>query len=122
MSNYDNLLDEKNGVEEIFLEKKVFNMKATIQTSDAPVLPAIDKRAESKIVFYEKITGNLSPEDYRYAKSLLINKGCYNCQNGSCRVEADGKVGVDGNGLPMGNSCIGWENPELIGRIRVLKK
>lgn len=45
-----------------------------------------------------------------------------NCTNGNCQIEYNEKTGFDKFGNPQGSKCIGWFNPELIGRSKVLAK
>lgn len=71
--------------------------------------------------FYESITDALDPIECQYIKDCLIGKCCDNCTNGSCNVETREKIGVDEQGRPVGENCIGWSNPDLIGRSKVLK-
>ncbi len=55
-------------------------------------------------------------------KQQIDNKGCFNCTNPSCRVPSIEKVGLDKDGNIQGNSCLGWNNDELIIKQKVLKK
>ena len=56
----------------------------------------------------------LSIEEREYIKTLIENKNCTNCSNGTCRVENYDKSYSD--------ACIAWDNKELIGRSRILAK
>lgn len=63
--------------------------------------------------YYIDITNNLSIEEKDRLRKLIENKSCTNCSNMSCRVNTD-IYGLD--------ACIAWNNEELIGKAKVLKK
>lgn len=69
---------------------------------------------------YISIESSLSFEERQEVKESISNKNCLNCCNGSCRVETFEKYGIDEFGNVEGSLCIGWDNPELIGRQKVL--
>lgn len=72
--------------------------------------------------FYGIIANNLNGEEYRHIKEQLIGKSCLNCSNGSCRVPTYEKIGLNEFGNPQGQDCIGWCNPELVGKAKILQK
>lgn len=47
----------------------------------------------------------ISNRDYRIAKEKLVGKSCYNCMNGTCRVQSMNHESM--------SSCLGWENRDL---------
>ena len=61
----------------------------------------------------------ISPEERIYIMSS-ITKSCSTCSNGSCRIESYEKSGLDEQGKPQGNNCLGWENDTIIGEYKVL--
>ena len=71
----------------------------------------IDDIIEKPDVFYRMVGEQLTPEERQYIKSLL-QKSCYTCSNGCCRVEQLDKPIYD---------CIGWENNRIVGQYKVLK-
>jgi len=73
---------------------------------------------------YKLITATLTSQERFEVKKMIEDKGCFNCTNGSCRVSSNEKIGFDKLGNKQGNSCIGWENPAVIGRqlVYLLKK
>ncbi len=81
-----------------------------------------EKICERPSEFYIKLAYALSVEEREYLKQLIETRNCNNCTNGSCRVENYEKVGLDESGKPQGSNCLGWNNPELVGRQRVLTK
>ncbi len=71
--------------------------------------------------YFLEIEKLLTPEERISIRQKLKNKSCTTCTNGSCRIETYEKVGADEFGNPQGYECIGWNNPEYIGRSKVLK-
>lgn len=71
----------------------------------------IDSIIEKPDFFYKMVGEQLKPEEREYIKSLL-EKNCYTCANGCCRIEQVDK--------PVYN-CIGWENDRIVGEYKVLK-
>ena len=61
----------------------------------------INKILENSYEFYEKVYDELTPEEKVFITSILENKNCLNCTNGSCRVPYQEKVGNDEFGEPM---------------------
>lgn len=72
----------------------------------------IDKILNNPRDFYIKISQEISIEEREYIKTLIENKSCINCSNGTCRVEANEKTYND--------ICVAWDNKELIGRQKIL--
>lgn len=54
----------------------------------------------------------ISANDYRIAKKKLVGKSCYNCMNGTCRVQS-----MDQESM---NNCLGWENRDLLMKAVIL--
>jgi len=107
------------------LEKEIQNRTITMQVSptyNSSLEELIEKMIENPQEFYIKIAKSLSKEEREYLKKLINNKSCMNCTNKNCRVEYSERIGLDDQGKPQGNSCLGWNNPELIGRKRILTK
>lgn len=71
--------------------------------------------------FYTKIGEALTPEERMFILKNLENRSCLSCTNGSCTIESSDKVGNDSLGRPAGFQCLGWMNPEIIGRSKVLQ-
>lgn len=103
------------------IEQETYDMKVT-KTRDYNLEDIIEKIIEKPSEFYTKLAYALSVEEREYLKKLIKNRSCNNCINGSCRVEHYEKVGLDDTGKLQGNSCLGWTNPELVGRQLILKK
>lgn len=71
--------------------------------------------------FYKKISEALTPDERMFIINHLEGRSCFNCTNPECRVEFHEKIGIDENGNPQGNKCIGWKDDILIGKAKVLK-
>ena len=67
---------------------------------------------EDKDKFFKIIGDTLTPKEREYVKTFIKKKSCYNCVNGTCRIEWYEK--------PVDN-CIGWENNRIVGEYRILK-
>lgn len=91
-------------------------------TSDQDLSYLIEQIIENPSEFYIKLANVLTVEEREYLKQLIENRSCSNCTNGSCRVEQSEKVGLDEEGKPQGSNCLSWNNSELIGRQRILRK
>lgn len=63
--------------------------------------------------YYIDIANNLSIEEKERLRKLIENKSCTNCSNMPCKVNTD-IYGLD--------ACIAWNNEELIGQAKVLKR
>ncbi len=113
-------LDRYKKIEET-IEQKTCDMKI-IKTYSFPLEHLIEQIIESPSEFYVKLASELSSEEREYLKQLIENRCCRNCTNGSCKIEQCEKVGLDEFGQPQGSSCLGWNNPELIGKQLILKK
>lgn len=48
----------------------------------------------------------ISTDDYRLVKRKLVGKSCYNCMNGTCKVQT-----VDYESMC---NCLGWKNRDLL--------
>ena len=72
----------------------------------------IDRVLDNPRNFYIKLANVLTPQEREYLTQMILDKSCYNCSNGSCRVESDEKTKEE--------SCIAWENYEMIGRQLIL--
>ena len=70
---------------------------------------------------YFKIATLLTPEERDFIRQRLENKSCTNCTNASCKVPNAEKIGIDEFGQSQGHNCLSWNNPEYIGKSRVLK-
>lgn len=71
--------------------------------------------------FYYKVEEKLSSEERNYIRQNLENKSCTTCTNSRCTVSNFDKTGLDEYGKLPGANCLGWNNPELIGKSKVLK-
>ena len=103
------------------IEKETTDVKIT-KTHSSILEDTIKKVLESPSEFYIKLANALPAEEREYLRQLIEYRCCGNCTNSSCRVEHCEKVGLDELGKPQGSSCLGWNNPELIGRQLILKK
>lgn len=70
--------------------------------------------------FYKRIGERITSEEREYIQRKL-NQSCSNCTNDNCRASNYEKIGLDEDGKPMGNSCIGWINDVMVGKYKVLK-
>lgn len=70
---------------------------------------------------YIKIATLLTPEERDFIRQMLENKSCMNCTNASCKVANSEKIGMDEQGHAEVHNYLSWNNPEYIGRSRVLK-
>ncbi len=66
----------------------------------------INKILKDQKVFYENVAHELSQEEYEYIKRKIEKKDCTNCSN-NCEDNLE--------------KCSRWDNPELIGRTKVLR-
>jgi len=96
------------------------NIKSAVAELNQDLDEILDKFCNSN-KSYEKVWEVLSQEERLFIIKNLENKSCMNCTNGICRVEYTEKIGFDEFGKPQGSECIGWTNPELIGKSKVLK-
>ena len=108
----DNQLEKQYNIEQQAIANNI-----KISKLDDLIGEIIDMPSE----FYYKIEELLSPEERMFIISHLSNKSCMNCTNESCSIEISEKIGFDEFGKPQGSKCLGWYNPELIGRSKVLK-
>lgn len=99
------------------IEEQAIANNIKIAELDDLIGKIMDKPAE----FYYKVEKLLSPEERMFIISHLSNKSCMNCTNGNCNIESSEKIGLDEFGKPQGSECLGWNNPELVGRSKVLK-
>lgn len=113
-------LDKYKKIEET-MEQETRDMKIT-KTYSFPLERLIEQIIENPNEFYVELANRLSPEEREYLKQLIENRCCRNCINSSCKIEQCEKVGLDEFGKPQGSSCLGWNNPELIGKQFILKK
>ena len=113
-------LDRYKKIEET-IEQKTCDMKIT-KTYNFALEHLIEQIVKNSDEFYANLASMLSPEEREYLKQLIENRSCQNCTNGNCRVEQCEKVGVDEFGKPQGSSCLGWNNPILIGKQLIMKK
>lgn len=62
----------------------------------------------------------LNHEEREIIKKNISDKGCFNCTNASCKVKMDNDEFND----RYNKTCIGWENPTIIGKqlVYILKK
>ena len=81
----------------------------------------IEKIVDKPTRFYERICEELTVQERMFILKKLENKSCLTCTSGTCRIESSEKVGYDVFGKPEGSQCLGWYNPELIGKSKVLK-
>ena len=109
---YDNQLKEQNNIENLAIANDI-----KIQKLD----DLINKIISSPSSFYTQIEELLSPEERMFITKNLINKSCLNCTNGCCNIETYEKIGLNKYGKPEGSECLGWYNPELIGKSKILK-
>ena len=103
------------------IEKETTDMLIT-RNPESELSDIIEQIIENPREFYIKLESVLTVEEREYLKQLIENRSCLNCTNGSCRVEQCEKVGLDDEGKPQGSNCLSWNNPELIGRQRILRK
>ena len=82
----------------------------------------IDIVLDRPFEFYEKICDAMSPEERIVLTKQLINRSCMSCTNGSCRVPYNEKIGIEEDGSAPGESCLGWSNPIIVGKSKVLSK
>lgn len=113
-------LDRYKKIEKM-IEQKTCDMKIT-KIYNSSLEDIIQKVVENSSEFYIKLANVLSIEEREYLKQSIENRCCSNCTNGSCRIEHGEKVGLDELGSPQGSNCLGWNNPELVGRQLILKK
>lgn len=106
---------------ENYVKKETINMEVT-KAYSSTLEDVIEKIVESPSEFYMKVAYALSVEEREHLKELIETRSCNSCTNGSCRVENSEKVGLDESGKPQGSNCLSWNNPELVGRQRVLTK
>ena len=84
--------------------------------------PIIEQTMKEPLKFYDEICYTIPLKERLLILKHLENKSCETCTNGSCNIETCEKVGIDEYGYPMGHDCIGWFNPNIIGKSRVLAK
>ncbi len=92
-------------------QRKLSKEKLNFAPSDLGEI--IEKIVNNPSQFYQKIAGELSNEEFLFISSLINEKSCSNCNNLSCRIPSDDK--------PIDN-CVEWSNPELIGKMKLLRK
>lgn len=68
----------------------------------------LNKILDNPTIFYKKIAQELSLEEYEFLKRKIENKSCLNCSN-YCNEKNK-------------NICFDWDNPTLVGKIKILKK
>ncbi len=115
---HQKILDKYEKIENM-LEELNSDVEITITST---LEDLIDKVLQNPKEFYIKLADSLSVNEREYLKTLIKNKYCGNCLNGSCRVQNNEKIGLDEFGNIQGSECYGWNNYELIGRERVLSK
>lgn len=71
------------------------------------------KILENNNQIYREIANQLTDEEYQNIKTNIEEKTCRTCMNGTCRVPNEEKS--------TSENCIGWENPEIIGKIKLLQ-
>lgn len=74
---------------------------------------AIKKIIDNPRNFYIKIANSLTIEEREYLKETIENKSCFNCSNGTCKVETFDKTSNE--------VCVAWDNKELIGKQKIKK-
>lgn len=82
----------------------------------------IEKVTKNSSEFYTKLASALSVEEQQFLQNLVENRNCSNCLNDHCKLESFEKIGLDELKNPQGSDCLGWSNPELVGRQLILKK
>lgn len=100
------------------------------QTSDVTISPSYSTILEDvlkKILdkpedFYTKLSQTLPAREREFLKKAIENKACKTCTSVTCSIERCEKDGLDETGKPQGNSCINWNNEELIGRQFILEQ
>lgn len=92
-------------------------MKFNNQKSLSDIL---DQAIEDSNKYYKSVCEELSPEERNMIIERLEDKSCNTCVNPSCRVETSEKSGLNELGEPVGHNCVGWYNPEYIGKSKVL--
>lgn len=91
--------------------RTIEKQKLNFTPSDIEII--IEKIVECPDKFYEKIAGELNEEEFLFISSLINEKSCSNCNNMSCRIPSDNKPN---------DNCAEWSNPELIGKMKLLRK
>lgn len=81
----------------------------------ANLSPIIEQIFKESLKFYDEICYAMPLQERLLILRYLQNKSCDTCTNGSCNIESYEKTGAKHN-------CIGWFNPNLIGKSRVLAK
>lgn len=65
-------------------------------------------------IYFEMVCQKLRPQQMAKIINDLEGKNCSNCRNDNCQSSMS-------NSLEFTN-CVGWFNPVLIGKSKVLKK
>ena len=104
------------------IEYKKFKLNLIEKILTTNLSHIISQAIKDPLKLYCEICYAMPPEERILILKHLQNKSCQTCTNGSCNVQAWEKVGIDESGYPMGHNCIGWFNPSLIGKSRVLAK
>lgn len=81
----------------------------------------LDKVLENPRGFYKKVAETLTLKEKIFIIEKLEHKNCSNCSNECCSLPYNKKIGYE-DGKPVGSSCGGWYNSELIGKSKVLRK
>lgn len=75
----------------------------------------LDLIVDKPIEFYTKICDSLTIEEKIFILDILENKSCKTCTNEGCKFD---HFNIDNN---QTTNCLGWYNPELVGKCKVLK-
>lgn len=97
--------------------KKPYDLKEKVIANNinSNSLKAIlDLIIDKPVEFYTKISDNLTLEEKIFILDILENKSCINCTNENCRFD---RSNMSNN---QTTNCLGWYNPELVGRAKVL--
>lgn len=111
-------LDIYNQIEQ-HLEQKTMNMSVQKTTNIEELIEKVTKNSSE---FYTKLASALSVEEQQFLQNSVENRNCSNCLNDHCKLESFEKIGLDELKNPQGSDCLGWSNPELVGRQLILKK
>lgn len=92
-------------------------------TLEKEKLETLEKMSvENKRKLYIEEALKLTPSERDEIKKQILNKNCLNCTNSSCTVCYSEKIGLDEFSKPQGSNCLGWENPELVGKMKLMMK
>lgn len=97
--------------------KKHYNLEQKIIANNInsnSLKDILDMLIDKPVEFYTKICDSLTLEEKIFILDILENKSCKTCTNEGCKFE------LYRNSNNPTTCCLGWFNPELVGRAKVL--